>query len=85
MGCHKKLPKEQELLQLPGRGKLDFVPIVSALKKINYRGLTEVFMHPVPRGIPILQTAAQVTAEINRSRLYLETCMTKDLNNTGGG
>ncbi len=77
MGCHKKLPKEQELLQLPGRGKLDFVPIVSALKKINYRRWTEVFMHPVPRGIPILQTAPQVTAEINRSRLYLEACMKK--------
>ncbi|MHC4460513.1 MAG: sugar phosphate isomerase/epimerase family protein [Planctomycetota bacterium] len=77
MGCHKKLPKEQELLQLPGRGKLDFVPIVSALKKINYRRWTEVFMHPVPRGIPIMQTAAQVTAEINRSRLYLETCLKK--------
>ena len=27
MGCHKKLPKEQELMQMPGRGKLDFVPI----------------------------------------------------------
>jgi sugar phosphate isomerase/epimerase len=85
MGCHKKLPKEQELLQLPGRGSLDFVPIVSALKKINYRGWTEVFMHPVPRGTPILQTATQVTAEINRSRLYLEACMTKVLNNAGGG
>lgn len=77
MGCHKKLPKEQELLQLPGRGKLDFVPIVSALKKINYRRWTEIFMHPVPRGIPIRKTATQVTAEINRSRLYLEACMKK--------
>jgi sugar phosphate isomerase/epimerase len=85
MGCHKKLPKEQELLQLPGRGKLDFVPIISALKKINYRGWTEVFMHPVPRGIPILQTAAQVTAEINRSRSYLENCLTKVLNKTDSG
>jgi sugar phosphate isomerase/epimerase len=77
MGCHKKLPKEQELLQLPGRGKLDFVPIVSALKKINYRRWIEVFMHPVPRGIPIRKTATQVTAEINRSRLYLEACLKK--------
>jgi len=77
MGCHKKLPKEQELLQLPGRGKLDFVPIVSALKKINYHRWIEVFMHPVPRGIPIRKTATQVTAEINRSRLYLEACMKK--------
>jgi sugar phosphate isomerase/epimerase len=77
MGCHKKLPKEQELLQMPGRGNLDFVPIVSALKKINYRRWTEVFMHPVPRGIPIRKTATQVTAEINRSRSYLEACMKK--------
>lgn len=82
MGCQKKLPKEQELLQLPGRGRLDFVPILSALKKINYHGWTEVFMHPVPRGIPILQTATQVTAEINRSRSYLENCLTKVLNKT---
>jgi sugar phosphate isomerase/epimerase len=85
MGCQKKLPKEQELLQLPGRGKLDFVPIVSALKKINYNGWTEVFMHPVPRGIPILQTATQVTAEINHSRSYLEDCLTKVSNETDGG
>ena len=35
MGCSKKLPKEQELLQMPGRGKLDFVPIVRALKQLN--------------------------------------------------
>lgn len=71
MGCMKKLPKEQELLQMPGRGNLDFVPLVRALKKIDYRGFTEVFMHPVPRGIPILDTAPQVTAEINRARTYL--------------
>ena len=27
---------------------------------------------PVPRGIPILDTPAEVTAEINRARGYLE-------------
>ncbi|HBL43801.1 sugar phosphate isomerase/epimerase [Gimesia sp.] len=75
MGCIKKLPKEQELLQLPGRGDLNFVPLMAALKKINYQGRTEIFMHPVPRGIPILPTAEQVTAEINRSREYLEQCL----------
>jgi sugar phosphate isomerase/epimerase len=72
MGCHVKLPKEQELLQMPGRGDLDFGPLLSALKKIKYSGWTEIFMHPVPRGIPILETTAQVTAEINTSRTYLE-------------
>lgn len=77
MGCHKKLPKEQELLQLPGRGNLDFVPIVAALKKVNYKGWVEIFMHPVPRGVPILATAAAVTAEIERRRQYLESCLVK--------
>ena len=72
MGCHEKLPKEQELMQMPGRGTLDFGPILSALKKIDYTGWTEIFMHPVPRGIPILDTAADVTDEINRARHYLD-------------
>ena len=72
MGCHEKLPKEQELLQLPGRGTLDFAPILAALKKINYSGWTEIFMHPVPRGIPILDSTADVTGEINRARHYLD-------------
>ena len=75
MGCTMKLPKEQELMQLPGRGPLDFTPILAALEKIAFRGFTEIFMHPVPRGIPILDTAAQVTAEINRARAYLDTCL----------
>jgi len=72
MGCMKKLPKEQELLQMPGRGSLNFKPLLTSLKKINYNGWTEIFMHPVPRGIPILETTQAVTAEINRSRKYLE-------------
>ena len=72
MGCHEKLPKEQELMQMPGRGTLDFAPLLSALKKINYTGWTEIFMHPVPRGIPILDSTADVTDEINRARHYLD-------------
>ena len=75
MGCMTKLPKQQELLQLPGRGDLDFAPLLHALSDINYTGWTEIFMHPVPRGIPILETAADVTREINRSRQYLQTCL----------
>jgi len=74
-GCMKKLPKARELLQMPGRGQLDFVPILAALKRIRYAGWTEIFMHPVPRGIPILPTAAEVTAEINRARQYLTACL----------
>jgi len=77
LGCQKKLPKEQELMQLPGRGNLDFVPIVAALKKINYKGWVEIFMHPVPRGEPILATAKEINAEIERSRQYLERCLDK--------
>jgi sugar phosphate isomerase/epimerase len=71
-GCMKKLPKSEELEQMPGRGKLDFRPILAALKRISYPGWTEIFMHPVPRGIPILETAGKVTEEINRARRYLE-------------
>ena len=75
MGCHKELPKNEELMQLPGRGRLDFTPLVVALKKIGYRGWMEIFMHPVPRGIPIHPTAAEVTQEIVRARDYLDGCL----------
>jgi len=61
MGCVKKLPKEQELLQMPGRGQLDFTPLLAALRDIHYAGWTEIFMHPVPRGIPILEPTSAVT------------------------
>ena len=74
-GCMEKLPKEQELEQMPGRGKLDFQPLLAALKKIDYQGWTEIFMHPVPRGIPIMETLEGVTAEINLARRYLEQCL----------
>ncbi|WP_425400007.1 sugar phosphate isomerase/epimerase family protein [Aeoliella sp.] len=71
LGSKQKRPLEEELLQMPGRGPLDFGPIVEALRDINYRGWTEIFMHPYPRGRPILPTIDQTTAEINRSRSYL--------------
>jgi len=74
-GCMKKLPKEQELLQMPGRGPLDFKPLFAALGRIGYAGYTEIFMHPVPRGIPILDTNQAVSAEINRARGYLTACL----------
>jgi len=72
LGSQEKLPKEQELQQLPGRGPLDFAPLIQALADINFRGWTEIFMHPVPRGIPIHDSTAAVTDEINRARDYLE-------------
>ncbi|MFO0918609.1 MAG: sugar phosphate isomerase/epimerase [Planctomycetaceae bacterium] len=74
-GAMKKLPKEQELKQLPGRGGLDFTPMLAGAQEIQFTGPTEIFMHPVPRGIPILETAAAVTAEINRARDYLTGCL----------
>ena len=74
-GCMERLPKQQELLQLPGRGPLDFAPLLAALREIGYGGWTEIFMHPVPRGIPILATTAEVTDEICRARDYLQACL----------
>jgi sugar phosphate isomerase/epimerase len=71
MGCHVKLPKEQELMQMPGRGELDFAPLLAALRDVKYDGWSEIFMHPVPRGVPILNSSEKITAEINRSRKYL--------------
>ncbi|SFI01006.1 sugar phosphate isomerase/epimerase family protein [Planctomicrobium piriforme] len=76
-GCMKKLPKEEELLQMPGRGPLDFTPLLQAMKDIQYSGWTEIFMHPTPRGIPIMESTAAVTAEINKSRAYFDQCLVK--------
>lgn len=75
MGCMVKLPKSQELLQMPGRGELDFAPIMQTIVETEYRGWIEIFMHPVPRGLPIMPTTAGVTSEINRARRYLARCV----------
>ncbi len=72
MGFMKAMPREEELQQMPGRGKLDYKPIIAALREINFTGPTEIFMHPTPRGIPILPTAAETTAEIIRARQHLD-------------
>ncbi len=76
-GCMTKLPKEQELLQMPGRGKLDFGPLLGALKANRFQGWTSIFMHPFPRGVPILETTEDITVEINRSRNYLDALLRK--------
>jgi len=77
-GFTEKLPKEKELMQLPGfGGGLDYRPLLTALKKINYQGFVEIFMHPTPRGIPILPTTQEITAAVNKSRAYLESCISK--------
>jgi sugar phosphate isomerase/epimerase len=75
MGFMQKLPKEDEMKQMPGYGGgLDYRPIAAALKKIRYTRMVEILMHPTPRGIPILPTTPQVTAAINKSRAYLDEC-----------
>ncbi len=76
-GCHTAMPKEDELLQMPGRGPLDFAPIMTALRDTYYSGWIEIFMHPYPRGVPILPTPSEITAEINRARAYLTSCLPK--------
>jgi hypothetical protein len=69
----KPMPEEEELLQMPGRGPLNFAPLLAALGGINFQGWADIFMHRTPRGIPIVEGgAAAVTAEINRARDYLE-------------
>lgn len=72
-GCSKPMPKEDELMQMPGRGSLDFGPLVAALREIDFKGWTSIFMHPTPRGIPLVEGGADaVTQEINRARVYLD-------------
>ena len=73
MGCMKAMPKEEEIQQLPGRGRLDWNPLLQALQAIHFTGPTEIFMHPTPRGIPILPTAAETTAEIVRAKNHLDS------------
>lgn len=70
-GAMQKQPKDQELMQMPGVGELDFGPLMQALRTIGYSGAVQVFMHPFPRGIPILETTEAVSDAINRSREYL--------------
>ena len=62
--------------QMPGfGGGLDYKPIVKVLREIEYSGLVEIFMHPTPRGIPILPTVREIAAAMNRSRRYVEACL----------
>ncbi|MBI5773685.1 MAG: TIM barrel protein [Verrucomicrobia bacterium] len=75
-GIRVKVAKEIEMKQMPGfGGGLDYRPIVKALRNINYGGYVEIFMHPTPRGIPILPTVPEITAAIIKSRAYVEKCL----------
>jgi len=75
-GIFKKASKEVEMQQLPGYGGgLDYRLVVKALRDVRFKGVAEIFMHPTPRGIPILPTVAEVTAAVNKSRAYLDKCL----------
>lgn len=75
-GMFQKAPKEVEMQQLPGfGGGLDYVPIVRALRNVAFTGVVEIFMHPVPRGIPILPTIPEIRAALHRSRAYIDQCL----------
>ena len=69
------MDKKIELQQLPGLGTLDYVPIIGTLKEIGFRGLVEIFMHPVPRGIPILPTVDEIAEVMLKSREYVDGCV----------
>ena len=71
-GSKEKLPKADELLQLPGRGSLDFGPLMRQLAAMQFAGPVEIFMHPVPRGVPILNSTAEITTAIRAARAYLD-------------
>lgn len=73
----EKMGKEDELKQMPGFGSLDYLPVIKALKEIGFDGLSEIFMHPVPRGIPVLPTAEEINEVINKSRAHLAECLEK--------
>lgn len=77
-GADHAMSTDELLRQMPGRGPLDFGPLVAALVKIRFAGFTEIYMHTYPRGLPIRPTPEGVTAEVNRSRAYLDALIPKD-------
>lgn len=72
IGSKQTVAKEIELQQLPGYGTLDYKPILEALRDVGFNGYVEIFMHPTPRGVPMLPAPGEITAAINRSRDHIE-------------
>jgi len=72
IGSKQTVAKEIELQQLPGFGTLDYKPILAALRAVGFDGYVEIFMHPTPRGLPMLPTPGEITAVVNRSRNHIE-------------
>ncbi|MGB0152971.1 MAG: sugar phosphate isomerase/epimerase family protein [Verrucomicrobiales bacterium] len=77
MSSKEEMVKVEELKQMPGFGSLDYAPILAALRDVDFNGLAEIFMHPTPRGEPMLPTATEITQVINHSREYLTDCLAK--------
>lgn len=71
----QEMSVEEELKQLPGFGTLDYVPILAALKKVDFDGVVEIFMHPTPRGTPMLETPEAITEALQTSLAYLDGCL----------
>lgn len=72
-GSMTKQPREDEWLQLPGYGPLDFKPMVDVLRRGGYGGWTELFMHPYPRGLAIHESVEKSTDVLLKSKQYLES------------
>jgi sugar phosphate isomerase/epimerase len=66
------LAPSKQKRQLPGVGPLDFTPMLAALKRNKFDGYTSIFMHATPRGSALHSTVAEVSAQLNRSREYLD-------------
>jgi len=77
IGSKEAVAKEIELEQMPGRGSLDYGPILAALVEVGFRGYAVPFMHPTPRGVPVLGTAGEITGLVRGSREHIERCLTE--------
>ncbi len=79
IGSKQTVAKEIELQQLPGYGTLDYKPILQAMSDVGFTGYVEIFMHPTPRGIPMLPAPGEITTAINKSRDHIEALL-KEVN-----
>ena len=71
-GSMQAQPKSEERLQLPGRGPLDFLPVLKELRRGMYNRWIEVFMHPFPRGIPIAESLNEVAELMIESKSHID-------------
>lgn len=73
---YKPMAKAVELQQLPGfGGGLDYQPLIQALRDVRFTGWVEIFMHPTPRGVPILPTIPEIRTTLAKARSYIDGCV----------